>query len=278
MNIDMNNDPMTFYVTKYTPIYRPETVQGRPVAFRSLPERSKVTVEVKDVAEVRTSAVSRICVLCTYNDGMRTPITGYIPLENIELYVEGFPSGQVQFDNQTPSTIDAEQYVLYHGDTEYNLCGQACLAYALNISLTEVLDRWEAKEPTWWGTFFNRKGSARGTSDGELLRLSIGLGRDAETLISAMRFSEGRDVRYTPARLQRLLERGPVIASVNVDGAYFYVRGAGILHWVVVTEVVAERDYGGYVKFWNSLTNSVQLCSWREWIASARSPYGIVIG
>ena len=51
--------------------------------------------------------------------------------------------------------------------------------------------------------------------------------------------------RYTIKGMQRLLETGSVIASVNIDGSTGLLRGSGVLHWVVVTKVTrrAQRTW-----------------------------------
>lgn len=270
---------MKYFVTRYTPIIDPSTIYGRPVAYRKLIERQVVECMFpENLQPVTIEGKLRQCLLCGFDDGIHPPIVGFIPFENIDPYFENFPHGQVDFEGQTKSTQDAAQYIVYEGDTEYNLCGQSCVAYALNLPIVAVLDGWKAKERKWWDSLFAKRGSsARGTSDGELQRLVKTLGGKAELLGVALKFPEGKDIRYTPASLARLANRGTVIASVNVDPVTHYLNGSGVLHWVAVVEVFQERALGGYVKYWNSLSNAVEICSWREWMASAKQPYGIIV-
>jgi hypothetical protein len=81
--------------------------------------------------------------------------------------------------------------------------------------------------------------------------------------------------RYTIKGMQRLLESGSVIASVNIDGNTGWLRGSGVLHWVVVTKVIAERNGLGFVEMYNPAMNRIEYYSWQEFINSARLPYGV---
>jgi hypothetical protein len=66
-----------------------------------------------------------------------------------------------------------------------------------------------------------------------------------------------------------------VIASVNMDGGTGWLRGSGVLHWVVVTKVIPERNGLGFVEVYNPAMNRIEYYSWQEFINSARMPYGV---
>lgn len=269
---------MKFFVNKYTAIYDPSSMYGRLKAFRYLVDRDIVECEFpENVQIIKTDRGPRTVTLCTYSDGVKPDITGFIHVECLDEFHENLPHGEVVFENKTISSIDAEQYINYEGFVQYNLCGQSCVAYALGLSLGEVLEQWKEKDYSIWSSFFNRKYKARGTSDGELQRLSQKLGVDASLLSDAIKMKESGDVRYTPSVLAKLIKNGTVICSVNVDGAYHRLRGSGILHWVVIVDVFEERTYGGTVTIWNSLSNSFEIYSWNEFLVSARQPYGIFV-
>lgn len=268
---------MKYYVTQYTAFWKPESISGRPVRHRYLIE-GQIVEDLFDMSvTVNTERGPRTCLQVTFNDGIHDPLTGFVSFEDLNPYLKNFPSGSVEIVNQTPSLLDSWQYMTYAGKVVYNFCGQFCIAEAKGLGIMDVLDGWKAKDRKWWETFFNTKTTVRGTSDGELLRLSRVLGIDAVLLSDAMRMPESKSLRYTPYGLAKEVERGHVIASVNVDPVTHLLNGSGILHWVLVKEVFMDRAGAGYVKFWNSLNDAIELETWRGWRASAKEPYGVVL-
>lgn len=68
-----------------------------------------------------------------------------------------------------------------------------------------------------------------------------------------------------------------MITSVNINSNTDLLRGSGVLHWVVVTKVTAERNGLGFVEVYNTAMNRIECYSWLEFINSARQPYGVYV-
>jgi hypothetical protein len=200
-------------------------------------------------------------------DYITTPdASGWMASASLEPYVEGYPKDCVDIAAiQTPAKNDAEQYVVWKGLKQYNLCGQLCVAYLLGLPLSQVLEVWEAKQPSFFKRVFG-SGVARGTGDGELLDMLTIFGEVATRYTAKS---------YTPHALKELA--GGVIAGVKIDTGTGRLRGQGAGHWVVVTDVSEERTGYGLVWIYNPFPNRIEVYSWNEFVASARTPYGVTI-
>lgn len=205
---------------------------------------------------------------------------GWVYSGYLDPYIESLPKDCVKTDLHTPDASDPEQFVHYNGARQVNMCGQFCAAYVLGIPLEMVLDKWEQKQPTLWTRIFGRKNGAKvagGTSPADLIALFSAFDLKAKDLTAEMTDPILKRSRYTTSRLASLTKSKWVIASVNIDGGTGRLRGAGVLHWVVVNAVQDERiGYGG-VEIYNPFPNRIEYYSWTEWIASARQPYGVIV-
>jgi len=200
--------------------------------------------------------------------------TGWIHGADLEDYVENYPRDCVVIFNQTPAPNDFEQYFIFNGFKQVNACGELCVAYILGISLQEMLENWQVKDPSFWKRIFGG-GRARGTGSGELAEMFDIFAQESKQLTTALYEPHIKRSRYTIKGMQRLLATGSVIASVNIDGGSGLLRGSGVLHWVAVTKVTAERNGLGFVEVYNPAMNRIEVYSWLEFINSARQPYGV---
>jgi len=193
-------------------------------------------------------------------------VIGWMKNEYLEEYIENYPVNLVPIaDIQTPIETDPEQYVIVDGVKQVNMCGELCCAYLIGISLSELLTKWEVKSPPFYKRIFG-SGRARGTGAAELVEMLGLFGVSSKQFV---------DKKYSPHMLKEL--SGKVIASVNIDGVTGRLRGAGILHWVVVTAVQEERTGYGFVELYNPFCNRIEVYSWNEFINSAHYPYGAVL-
>jgi hypothetical protein len=191
---------------------------------------------------------------------------GWVANKDVEPYVENYPTNCVDIaEIQTANPNDPQQYVNWKGITQYNMCGELCVSYIMGISLAELLKTWEVKMPSSWKRVFGQ-GKARGTGNGELIEMFNSLGETARIY---------NERTFTPHAAGLL--SGLAIASVKIDGVTGILRGQGILHWVVITNVMEERCGNGLVEVYNPFQNRLEVYSWREFVASAQSPYGAVL-
>jgi hypothetical protein len=203
-------------------------------------------------------------------------ITGWIHGGDLEDYVENYPRDCVVIYNQTPTPNDFEQYFIFNGVKQVNGCGELCVAFVLGISLQELLENWQVKLPLFWKSIFSG-GKARGTGSGELQQMFQIFAQESKQLTTAIYEPHIKRSRYTIKGMQRLLETGSVIASVSIDGGTGLLRGSGVLHWVAVTKVTAERNGLGFVELYNPAMNRIECYSWQEFLNSAHQPYGVYV-
>jgi hypothetical protein len=194
---------------------------------------------------------------------------GWMKSIYLEEYKETLPKDSVYIKNiQTKDEFDAQQYIDWNGIKQVNMCGQLCVAYLLGLSLSEYLDVWQIKEPSLWKRIFGQ-GRARGTGPSELIEMMNIFSVDGRLL------SDKIDIAYSPHMLHRL--SNSVIVSVRINSLTGRLNGSGILHWVVVTDSLEERSGYGTVRIYNPYPNRIEEYSFTELLASARSPYGVVM-
>lgn len=203
---------------------------------------------------------------------------GWVYAGMLEDYVEMLPKDLVTLGEQTPAAHDAEQFVIYNGTKQVNLCGQICAAYCAGVTLPELMTQWQAEKPSVWRRLFPRRGvAADGTGPADVIGMLEAVGLKGYPLVDATRDPYLGRSRYTPAWLKRLTEKGgQVIASVRINKAG-RLESSGDLHWVVVTTVEPERCGYGFVTLYNPFSNRAEMYSWSEFVASARLPFGVYI-
>jgi hypothetical protein len=257
------------WVNRFTPLYKPAANMDEvPLTLR---------VKIMDLFErtiVEPTGVKRDPYEEVKYLTETGSIAGWVHGADLEDYVEKYPRDCVEIFNKTPNPNDFEQYFIFNGVKQVNACGELCVAYILGISLKEMLENWQVKAPGFWKRIFGG-GRARGTGSGELSEMFDIFAQPSMQLTTALFEPHIKRSRYTIKGMQRLLSSGSVIASVNMDGGTGWLRGSGVLHWVVVTKVIAERNGLGFVEVYNPAMNRIEYYSWQEFINSARQPYGV---
>ena len=260
---------MKKWLTGYTTLYTEPNPNSRKV--RDLLEKSIVNA----MDEVVYYKGAHPFVKVEFTDTKTW--TGWVYGGMLEDYVERFPADCVQLDDQTPRRDDFEQYLHYNGARQVNLCGEICAAYCMNVTLTELLGTWQQEQPIVWKRIFKRSGLvAGGTGVPDLVSMFEAAGQSAHSLAEAMRDLFTKRSRYTVEWVKHLVETGAVIASVRIDGSGRLSR-SGVLHWVVVTTIEPERCGYGLVTVFNPAPNRIEIYSWREFVESARVPYGVFV-
>jgi hypothetical protein len=83
-------------------------------------------------------------------------------------------------------------------------------------------------------------------------------------------------ILVTPGRMANILKDNRVIYSVQIDAQTGYLKNSGVLHWVVLEEVLPD-EFKGTVKLYNPFTNKLEHYEWNQLMASGGTPYGIVV-
>ncbi len=194
---------------------------------------------------------------------------GWVEARKVETYNENFERDCVYVkDIQTHDLRDAEQYIIWKKEsslTQVNMCGELSICYLLKIKLSEMLEKWEQDEPSFWRKVFG-SGKARGTYAEELVKIFDLFGKQAETL--------AKYKSYTPDLLNNLIG---AIVGVKISPRTGRLAGSGAGHWVVVTEVLNERAGYGLVYIYNPFPNRIEVYSYAEFLASAQKPYGAMM-
>lgn len=256
------------WCTGYTALYAEPNPQGKKV--RDLLEKSLVMTR-DEVVLWQGHAFVQV----EYHDAKAW--RGWVYAGMLEDYVEHFPKDCVVLDNQTPAANDFEQYLTYNGARQVNLCGQISAAYCLNLPLAELLGKWKQEQATIWRRIFPKAGAvAGGTGVADLISMFQSAGKQAYPLVEALRDPYLKRSRYTPGWMDGLMEKGKVIAGVRIDSSG-RLAASGILHWVVVTTVEAERCGYGIVTVFNPAPNRIEAYSWREFTQAAGNPAGVFV-
>lgn len=193
---------------------------------------------------------------------------GWLEDRYLEYYNQVLPTNVVDIEGlQTPELNDAQQYIIWDGVKQVNLCGELCVAQTLKLPLIDILTKWKSVDPPFYKRIFGA-GKATGTVHDDIIRMYGLFGRMAQRINLK---------KYTPRQLSNLVEqyRG-VTVSVHLNTVTGALNGSGVLHWVNVLEVVVERVDMGWVRLYNPYSNGEELYSWREFLATTRQPYGVL--
>lgn len=204
---------------------------------------------------------------------------GWVYEALLEAYEEEFPANVVEIENDTPSPTDAAQYMIWKGQTQYNMCGELCVSYCHGAPLHILLTEWEAKKPTWYQRVFGSGGRARSTGLDELDSMLAVFGYETPStrLSSALTDAVLRRPLVTPARMARLLKTHRIIVGVKIDAASGNLRGGGIGHWVTLESITPDGINRGWATLYNPFPNRMQRYSWDELVKSMSSPSGLLV-
>jgi hypothetical protein len=200
--------------------------------------------------------------------------TGWVYAGYLERLTHVYPANLVTIPNQTPSTADAAQYMIWRGQVQYNLCGELCVCYITGNSLESLLAQWEARAPGMFKSVF-KNNQSRGTTVTELESMLAVYSRSSHRLERGLHDPILGRALVSPRRMQELLQHDAAIVSVRIHPQTGNLQVTGILHWVVLTEVYPDGVNRGFVEVYNPFPNQVQRYSWAEFIAAMGVPYGL---
>src|SRR6185436_19817951 len=102
-----------------------------------------------------------------YFDGAKDH-QGWVYSGYLENYFEEFPADVVRIRNATPNPNDGAQYLIYRGNTQYNLCGEMCVAHCAgwDLDVEAFLDAWSIKAlSVFQRIFLGNKSRGTGLTD-----------------------------------------------------------------------------------------------------------------
>lgn len=207
------------------------------------------------------------------------PVVGWVNDDLIEEYASEFPTGLIAEKRSTPNPNDSQQNIIYLGNAQYNLCGEYAICYVAGwkFAIEDWLDEWKIKQTSVFNRVF-QGGRSRGTGLTDLdsmLSSFEGFEVPAPRLDKAMTRSAPMIAKYTPGRVAKVLKTHYIIAGckIGVDGR---LRGQGVGHWVALDKIMPDRVNGGWIELYNSAFDGIERYSWREFIASAGLPFGVL--
>ena len=215
-----------------------------------------------------------------YFDGAKEH-QGWVYSGYLENYFEEFPADEVKIRNATPNPNDGAQYLVYRGNVQYNLCGEMCVVHCAgwDLDVESFLDAWSTKAiGIFQRIFVGNKSRGTGLADLDSM-LSIFEGYTIPALRLSQYFYDdvAKLTLITPGKMADLLRPYKVIMSVRIDPRFGNLQSSGVLHWVVVHNVIPDGIGRGSVELYNPFPNRRQRYSWGEFVASAGMPYGIAV-
>jgi hypothetical protein len=197
--------------------------------------------------------------------------SGWAQQAFLDDYVEEYPGHEVEIDHQTADPNDAQQYMEWEGETQYNMCGELCVAYIVGKKLTDILETWKN---------FDQKGSfsySKSTIKDGTTALHL------QDIFRAFRYTDADFLDFTSAVPDQSLDKEGQRMAGRLKTHYLVARirsnvkvgGNGELlnnqpvdqrnHWVVVNAVT----YGGNrVEIYNPYHNRREVYSYSEFYNS----------
>lgn len=263
-------DSKKFWVVNYAPLR--DSPGGRIMLTPML--TGSIVEATGNESRIKYNSLDTLWVEVLYVNSVRA-YRGWVYSEFLEQYSEEFPGDVVSIQSPTIDPTDAAQYMVIRGQKQYNLCGELCVCYIYEEDIEVFLEYWEAKEISIFRRIFG-SGKARGTTAEELKSMLSVYGPDL-----SMNLDKGlwepvlNRPLVTPGRMAKMLETHRAIVSVHIDGATGNLRGGGILHWVVLDQVIPDGAGRGWVELYNPFNNRVQRYSYDELIKSMGGLYGV---
>jgi hypothetical protein len=194
----------------------------------------------------------------------------YSPL--LEDYAEERPL-VVAIEHQTPNPQDAEQYVSYRGEMQFNFCGQLCCCYLTGDSLETLLAKWEKGSSTAYkSAFVDNVSQPTGVYHLESILKLYGYPVPLMTYSAGLRDPLLGQALISPARMAAMLKTHRAIVGVFISTASGGdLRAFGVSHWVVLESCTPDGAGHGWVELYNPFVNRRQRYSWQDYIASART-------
>ena len=195
--------------------------------------------------------------------------SGWVQQAFLDDYVEEFPGHEVKIDHQTADPDDAQQYLDWEGETQYNMCGELCVAYIVGQPLVSVLEKW--KNFPEKGSFSYSKSTIKvGTTANHL-----------QDIFRAYDYTDAEFLEFTSAIQDQSLDKDGMRMAGRLKTHYLValvrsnLKGNGELldnrlvdsrkHWVVVNAVTHG---GNRVEIYNPFHNRREIYSYSEFYNS----------
>lgn len=210
-----------------------------------------------------------------YQTSQRT-YKGWVYAPFIEAYdLHGYQP-VVSIPNQTDNPQDAAQYMIWLGNTQYNLCGELCVCYVAKSDLGSMLADWKAKAPSMWNSvFYGGKARTTGLPDLESMLSIYGYPAPSVRLDAGLRDPILGRALVTPQRMENMLQLHQAIVGVRIETHLGRLKPGGVRHWVVLNSVYQHGVDGGMVEIYNPFTNLMEGYSWAEFTNSMGAPLGL---
>lgn len=247
------------------------------VEVTKLPQYAKVYVLAESMIE--HAGRPTLFYEVVYIQSPKAVSQGWVYAGYLEPYHEEFESGVVKIRNQTANPNDAEQYLVWMNNTQYNLCGHLCVSYCAgwDADVEDFLELLKSKKLSFVTRVFPQWRS-RGTSDADLdIMLSMFDYQLPSRKIGAALYDQiARRTMLTPGRMADILKDNRVIYSVRINTQTGKLTRSGVLHWVVLEEVVPD-EFRGAVKLFNPFNNKPERYAWEQLVESGGVPYGVIV-
>lgn len=244
------------------------------VKVMDLPQYAKVMVLAESVIDHQGEPTLFHEVI--YAKTRKVWAQGWVYAGYLEPYTEEFDP-VLKIRNATPNLNDAAQYMIWMGNTQYNLCGHLCVLYCAGWEedVEDFLDLLKEKKLSFITRIFpNWRG--RGTNDYDLdVMLSI-FELPSVKIGAALYDRIARRTMLTPGRMAEILKENRVIYSVRINTQTGNLARSGVLHWVVLEEVQPD-EFRGMVKLYNPFNNKLERYEWSQLVESGGVPYGVVV-
>lgn len=247
------------------------------VEVTKLPQYAKVNVLAESMIDHK--GMPTLFYEIVYVQSPKSISQGWVYAGYLEPYHEEFAGNVVQIQNATPNPNDAAQYLVWMNNTQYNMCGHLSVSYCAgwDANIEDFLDLLKEKKLSYISRVFPQWRS-RGTSDADLdIMLSMFDYQLPSVKISAALYDPiARRTMLTPGRMADILKDNRVIYSVRINTQTGKLARSGVLHWVVLEEVIPD-EFRGAVKLYNPFNNKFERYAWEQLVESGGTPYGVLV-
>ena len=187
-----------------------------------------------------------------------------------------FPLAGVFTSSQTPNPVDAAQYIIWKNNVQYNLCGEGCVAFLFGETIETFLEKWEAKPVSYFQRVF-QGGKAATTSVADLKDMVSVYGAETESIRDLVYDAVSNGSLISPGTLRDLADVWCLIMGCKISVVTGELKPNGVPHWIVLDKVIPDGINNGTVEIYNPFPDRVQRYSWKEFLSSIGTPYGIGI-
>lgn len=250
---------------------------GTGTKLLSLPKYA--VVDVLDEKQAMYQGLLTRFLEVEFVESQRAATRGYVYAGYLEPFHDAFRRNVVSIANGTPSPHDAEQYLVWRGRVQYNLCGYFCVAYCTGweADIEMMLDLMQEKKPTLMARLFSSSNRGlTGLGDLEALLAARGLEMPALRIATLLHDRVTGRVMLTPRRLADVLDSYRVIYGVKINKRTGRLARSGILHWVAL-EGIVPNEFGGLVELYNPFGNKMETYEWDQLVESGGAPMGLLV-